>query len=212
MRFTDVLFDLDGTLYAGHGGLLAALGGRIVTFVEERMGLERSAAQRLCSELYERHGLTICGLRAEHGINADEYMAYVHDLDYDAHLALDAELDRRLAALPLRKSVFTNAPVEHAARVLERLGVAHHFDHIFDLHWSDWAPKPAHATYERVLALLDADPQRTIMVEDTARNLLPARELGMTTVWVGAGEPTNADHIARDTLHAVEIVARLANG
>jgi putative hydrolase of the HAD superfamily len=210
MRFSDVLFDLDGTLYAGHAGLLPALGARIVTFIETRMGLDRVAAKRLCDELYERHGLTICGLRDEHGVDAEEYLAYVHDLDYEAHLAADAELNRRLAALPLRKSVFTNAPVGHATRVLERLGIAHHFDHVFDLHWSDWAPKPARATYERVLHWLDADPRRTIMVEDTARNLLPARTLGMTTIWVGAGQPADADHVARDTLDAVEIVARLA--
>ncbi|MDP7423879.1 MAG: HAD hydrolase-like protein, partial [Rhodospirillales bacterium] len=35
----------------------------------------------------------------------------------------------------------------------------------------------------------DIDPAGAVMVEDIARNLMPAAELGMKTVWVQTGLP-----------------------
>ena len=37
------------------------------------------------------------------------------------------------------------------------------------------------------MAFLGIDPARAVMVEDMVRNLAPAKQLGMTTVWVDNG-------------------------
>ena len=43
--------------------------------------------------------------------------------------------------------VFTNGTVRHAERVLERLGVAHHFEAIYDIVAADYVPKPEMSVY-----------------------------------------------------------------
>jgi putative hydrolase of the HAD superfamily len=68
--------------------------------------------------------------------------------------------------------------------VTDRLGVSHHFEAVFDIAAADYVPKPAPGPYRELLARHGLDPKATAFVEDIARNLLPAHELGMTTLWV----------------------------
>ncbi len=60
----------------------------------------------------------------------------------------------------------------------------HHFDDIFDIRAADYVPKPDKNVYHKLIANYDINPDKTIFFEDMARNLLPAHELGMTTVWL----------------------------
>ena len=82
--------------------------------------------------------------------------------------------------------------------MLDRLGIAHHFEAVFDIIASDYLPKPQEAPYRRLLDIHGFDPQRAVMVEDMARNLVPAAALGMTTVWIPTAEdwsaPQDVDH------------------
>ena len=93
-------------------------------------------------------------------------------------------LDLALARLDARKVIFTNASARHAEKVIERLGIAHHFDAIFDIAAADFVPKPHPETYLALLARHAIDPRAAVMVEDIARNLEPAAAIGMTTVWL----------------------------
>ena len=61
--------------------------------------------------------------------------------------------------------------------------------------------------------MLRADPQHTIFVEDTLRNLVPARELGMYTIFLSdsASEDLqeDVDVLVPDVLAAIRhIIAR----
>ena len=56
----------------------------------------------------------------------------MHDIDYSP-VQPNPSLEASLAALPGRKLIFTAGDVPHAERVMERLGVAHHFEAIFDI-------------------------------------------------------------------------------
>ena len=67
---------------------------------------------------------------------------------------------------------------------MERIGISDNFNGVFDISDADFLPKPAIDSYRRLCELHDIDPTRTAMVEDIPRNLEPAAELGMTTVWV----------------------------
>ena len=64
------------------------------------------------------------------------------------------------------------------------LGVAHHFEAIFDIVASDYRPKPERTGYDKFVANHNVDPNRAVMVEDMACNLAPAHEMGMTCVWI----------------------------
>jgi putative hydrolase of the HAD superfamily len=48
-------------------------------------------------------------------------------------------------------------------------------------------PKPELYGYRKLLDQFDIEPANAVMVEDMVRNLAPAKQLGMTTVWVDNG-------------------------
>ena len=63
------------------------------------------------------------------------------------------------------------------------------FDGVFDIVDSDFVPKPSKQPYEKVIENFKIEPQYCIFFEDIARNLKPAHELGMKTVWIENDEP-----------------------
>src|SRR3546814_18589142 len=109
-------------------------------------------------------------------------LAYVHELHL-SELAADPALDRAIDRLPGRKIIFTNATGRHACNVLDRLGIAHHFEGIFDVAAAGYLPKPQMQAYEMFVRRHEIVPAKSVMFEDTARNLAPAAALGMTTGW-----------------------------
>ena len=83
----------------------------------------------------------------------------------------------------------------YARRVLDRLGLANAFDGLHDIHAMDYVPKPDPGAYARMCERHAIDPARALMVEDMARNLVPAKALGMVTVWIDNGSE-QASHAA----------------
>jgi putative hydrolase of the HAD superfamily len=97
------------------------------------------------------------------------------------------ELADLIARLPGRKFVFTNADTPYAERVLARLGLSDSFDALHDIHALGYVPKPHANAYAHLCSAHGIDPKRAIFVEDMARNLPPAKAIGMTTVWIDNG-------------------------
>ena len=195
---TTLLFDLDDTLYPPSSGVWQAIGERINRFMAQRVGIpaERVAAVR--EQYFAAFGTTLNGLRANHGVDPEEYLAFVHDIPLDRLLAEDLQLQAMLARLPQRKVIFSNADRAHADRVLERLGVAHNFVQIIDIHSLGFINKPEPEAYQRALELLGTvTAQECAIIDDQLRNLLPPKALGMRTVWVHptGGEPGADFHI-----------------
>ena len=88
-----------------------------------------------------------------------------------------------------KKIIFTNGPRKHAINVTRRIGIEQHFDDIFDIIDSNFVPKPAMEPYKKLVEKHKIDPNLCVFVEDIARNLKPAYEMGMTTVWIENDEP-----------------------
>lgn len=181
------LFDLDNTLYPARCNLFAEIERRMREFIAGMLAVDLDEAGLRQKDYSRRHGTTLRGLMEEHGLDPRAFLAYVHDIPLDA-LEPAAALDRALERLPARKIIFTNGSVRHAERVMERLGIARHFSAIYDIAAADFVPKPDLASYRRLCRLHDVKPARAVMVEDMARNLVPAHELGMTTVWLPENE------------------------
>lgn len=180
------VFDLDNTLYDAAIDLFCQIDVRMGLFIQNLLSLSPDQARALQKRYFQDHGTTLRGLMDNHAIDPQTYLDFVHDIDYSplsAAPALDAALER----LSGRKIIFTNADTAHAARVLDRLGIARHFDVLFDIEAAGYCPKPAPAIYETLLTAGAIDPARAAMVEDMARNLEPAAALGMATVWVKTG-------------------------
>lgn len=185
-RFAEVdtwVFDLDDTLYAITPELGAIFDGRMRTFIMDALELEEAAARKVQKDLFDRHGATGRGLMIEHGISADDFLAFVHDVDHST-IAPNPALVDAIGRLPGRCFVLTNSPRSHAERVLRQLGAETHFEEIFDFARSGRHSKPHPDAYERIVRETGLTSHRTAIFEDMARNLVEPQRLGMTTVLV----------------------------
>jgi putative hydrolase of the HAD superfamily len=209
MYYDTFLFDLDNTLYPSSAGVDAALHVRMNAFVKRVVGCDDETAAALRHAYFLKHGTTLRGLQSEYSFDVEDYLEFVHDLALEELLAADAELDALLEQVPARKAIFTNASSQHAERVLRQLGIARHFDRIFDIRYAQFQPKPHPDAYQRILAELGASPARTVLIEDSARNLPPARALGIATVFIGEplpGAAPPADLVAPDVRTALRVL------
>lgn len=180
------IFDLDNTLYPSACDLFREISDRMTVYVHRLLDIPKDEARTLQKSYYRDHGTTLNGLMNLHNVDAEDYLAFVHDIDLSA-LRRDADLAAAIGALPGRKFVFTNGCVNHAERVLGQLGLSSHFDEVWDIRTIGFLPKPAAAAYRTVLARAGSDGRDAAMFEDIARNLVEAHALGMTTVWLRNG-------------------------
>ena len=193
------VFDLDNTLYPASSSLFPQIDVRMRAFISQQLGLPLDEAFRLQKRYYREFGTTLRGLMLVNGLEPDAFLAYVHDIDHTV-LAVSPRLDRALAALPGRKLVFTNGSEAHAVKVLDRLGIARHFEAIFDIAAARYIPKPSPEGYALMVARHGLIAERAAMVEDIHRNLLPAAAIGMTTLWVReSGHPDAALDLGDDS-------------
>ncbi|ABD05389.1 pyrimidine 5-nucleotidase [Rhodopseudomonas palustris HaA2] len=188
------VFDLDNTLYPHHLNLWQQVDGRIRDFVAAWLKVTPEEAFRIQKDYYKRYGTTMRGMMTEHGVSADDYLAYVHAIDHSP-LEANPAMGAAIAQLPGRKLILTNGSVAHAGKVLERLGIHHHFEAVFDIVAAELEPKPAAQTYQRFLTLHGVNPAKAAMFEDLARNLAVPHQLGMTTVLV---VPDGSQEVVRE--------------
>lgn len=206
------IFDLDNTLYPHAANLFVQVDRRITSYVARTLRVARDAAYAEQKRWFHGHGTTLAGLMAEHGVDPHEYLADVHDIEMDA-LEQNAPLAAAIARLPGRKIVFTNADAAYATRILDRLGLGDSFAAIHDVHASGYHPKPRPEAYRSLCDAYDLDPAESLFADDIARNLAPAKAIGMTTLWVDngseqppAGESACIDYTTRDVTQWLEEV------
>jgi putative hydrolase of the HAD superfamily len=198
------LFDLDNTLYPARCNLFAQIDVRIGRYIADWLKCDLEEARRVQKQYWREHGTSMRGMMSLHGVDPRQFLAFVHDIDYSP-VPASPELDAALARLPGRKIIFTAGDVAHAERVMERLGVAHHFEAIFDIEAGDYWPKPHTAIYDKLVLRHGVDPLRACMADDIAVNLRPAADLGMRTVWIRTEESVkraagiDLDHIHHET-------------
>lgn len=209
------IFDLDNTLYPHGSKVLLEAEQRICRFIENHFGLSRDEAWRLQKDCLAVNGSTLSGLVTRFKIDPEPYLAYVNDVDVTT-LEPAPELSDALARLPGKKIVFTNNCGNYAGKVLERLGIDSAFDAVCDIRHIGFAAKPARASYEKVLAHTGTQARESAMFEDSERNLVPAHEMGMTTIWLGPrngappARPAHVHHYTDDLtqfLHSIEVLA-----
>ena len=176
------VFDLDNTLYPHHL-LWQQVDDRIRNFITEFLKVSHDEAFRVQKDYYKRYGTTMRGLMTEHGLNPDDYLEYVHQIDHSP-LEPNPDLGTALENLPGRKLILTNGTRKHADAVMRRLEIDQHFEDVFDIVAAELDPKPLPQVYKRFLARHAVDPSKAAMFEDLARNLEVPYALGMTTVLV----------------------------
>ena len=196
------IFDLDNTLYPASCRLFDQVQRRMNEYICERLAVSPDEAAELRRSYFREHGTTMNGLMKVHQIDPHEFLAFVHDIDL-ACVPPDPALLAALERLGGRKIVHTNGSVRHAERLLDHLGVSGSFTGIVDIVAADFEPKPALAGYRLLLRRHAVAPETALMVEDIARNLAPAAELGMTTAWLRTGVDWAIAESDADYIHHV---------
>ena len=199
------IFDLDNVLYPAECDLFALIDVKMGEYIARTLDCELVEARKIQKGFFHDHGTTLAGLMHHHGTDPADFLDFVHDIDMDrlspAPLVRDA-----IAALPGEKLVFTNADRPYAERVLERRGLGGLFHQMHDILDTGLVPKPQDAAYHSMISATGIDPARALFVEDMARNLRPAKMLGMTTIWINTGaewagrehDPAYIDHEITD--------------
>jgi pyrimidine 5'-nucleotidase len=214
MFYSNLFFDLDDTLYDSSNGLWEAIRARMSQYMVEKLGLPEDEVPALRRTYFLTYGTTLRGLQKHHNVNADEYLAYVHDLPLRKYLQPILELQEMILSLTQQRWIFTNADADHARRVLEVLGLEGCFQAIIDVRAIQFACKPEVIAYQRALQLAgDPDPNQCVLLDDSAINLLTAHQLGFTTVLVNRNGDLHPgiDHTISSVLDLPEVMPCLWN-
>ena len=194
------LFDLDNTLYSGATKVFDQVDKRMSEFISSKLDVSKEEAKKIQKNYFVEYNTTLNGMIKNHKINANEFLEYVHDINLD-FLEKDEELDEQISKIKGKKIIFTNGSRAHANNVTKKLGIERHFDDIFDIVSADFIPKPSLTTYKKIIEKYKIEPQYSIFIEDIARNLKPAFELGMKTVWIKNDEPWAAKYSDSDFIN-----------
>lgn len=184
--FQNWIFDLDNTMYDINLGLFKKISNRITDFIMSKYSLDIDQAKKIQKEYYLKYGLTLRGLIVEKKLEPEEFLDYVHDVEHP-ELEKNDQLISKIRILEGKKIIFTNATSKHARKILKILELEHDFDQIIDIKDLEYIPKPDKRSYKKLLECLNLNKEnldKTIFFEDTVKNLIPAKELGITTVWM----------------------------
>ena len=188
------IFDLDNTLYSADSGIFQQVHRLMGEFISKNLNMDMPEAKKLQSKYYKQHGTTLRGLMDNHGIDPDHFLDEVHRLDYSI-VGSNKILNEELHKLQGTKIIYTNANKKHVIDVLDRINLTNFFDEIFDIKMAKYIPKPEIKPYEQLIDLYNIDPDTSAMFDDIAKNLVPAKKVNFTSVWIDAGYENFSDDI-----------------
>jgi len=189
MTVKNILFDNDDTLYRLNTQLRQALVAAFLVYASAKLGIPTDEVMPLRNRLFAKYGVDYSAylFEREYGILYNEFVrgtCMSVDLLRNG-VREDPRLKSTLNGLDERMSILTNNYSEYASKVVMTLGVKHKFDRIIGAKEMGFAAKPDVRAFLRAVELTGYAPEATMFVDDKKEFLLPAKQLGMTTVLVG---------------------------
>ncbi|AIL32124.1 pyrimidine 5'-nucleotidase [Basilea psittacipulmonis] len=182
------LFDLDNTLHDASFSVFKQIDVSMTNAVMKHLNVSKDQANYYRQKYWEKYGATLIGMQRHHQVNPKAFLKSSHDFDIAAHIKPEPYLNLLFQTLPGKKFIYTNAPKDYAEIVLNTLNIDHHIEKIFAIDDMKIAgihyPKPSVSMLKRVLHQLSCPPHQIIFVEDTLKNLKPAKQIGMRTVYL----------------------------
>lgn len=99
---------------------------------------------------------------------------------------------RELSRTGVRMATLNNESAELNVHRIREFGLGDIFPTFFTSCWLG-VRKPTHDIYMRVLGMTQADPTRTVFIDDRLQNLAPAAGLGMRTIHFRTADQLRAD-------------------
>ena len=195
MKYTHLLFDMDNTLYPASSDMDKGITRRMLECVADFFHCDMEQATQLRAERIVHYSTTLEWLRAEGMNDIEGFLAHVHPDNEADELQPQPKLREFLISLPYPKSILTNAPHEHADRVLEKLGVADLFEAVTDVRDANFNGKPYPDAYLAALRKVGATLEETLFLDDMQKYTDGWVALGGTAVLVGDknGKPLKDD-------------------
>jgi len=185
VQFTTIFFDLDDTLYPAASGLWHAIKARMNDYMRERMGFAEKDIPHLREKYFRQYGTTLRGLQANHSVDMNEYLAYVHDVPLSDYIKPNPDLRRMLEGIAIQKAIFTNADAAHAGRVVSVLGLEGCFETVIDVYALAPYCKPMPEAFEKAMKRVgENNPRHCILIDDIPGTVRAAREFGFTAILV----------------------------
>ena len=188
------IFDLDNTLYSADSGIFQQVHQLMGKFIQEFLNIDLQKAKEIQKKYYKEHGTTLRGMMNNYGVDPDHFLEEVHKLDYSIVSSND-KLNEELKKLKGKKIIYTNANMTHTLNVLERIKLSNFFDEIFDIKMANYIPKPEIKPYKQIIKDFNLNPSTSAMFDDIAKNLVPAKKVGFTSIWIDAGYENFSDDI-----------------
>jgi putative hydrolase of the HAD superfamily len=174
-----LMFDLDNTLYSEKTGMEIHVVERINAFVAFYLGIPVSQAHLIRREGAKRFGTSLEWLVFEKGFSdPDAYFRAIHPEDEVDCVPEDPLLGKLLDSLPYEKLILTNSPMEHAQRILEKLGIQDRFAAVYDIRYNGFVGKPHPKSYLKVLEDSGLDVESTVFIDDLPKYIRGYQALG----------------------------------
>lgn len=208
------VFDNDGTLYDDRLAHIK-FGEQLSWYLAWRLGLWQEEEQASLLErikLIYQTSSSVIALKYEldctiKEIIEDTYMCL--DLDSCRIPKEDPERDVALAKIKGRKVVLTNNPSVFARKILDRVGLAAHFDDIVGMEETGLVLKPDPEAFVAVMQR-HPDATRIFLCDDSLENLDVAVTLGWKTVWYQPDRSINRKNRVHLVANSFGEVAKIA--
>ncbi len=195
MKFSHLLFDMDNTLYPSSSDMDKGITRRMLECVADFFKCDIQKAAELRAERIVHYSTTLEWLRAEGMSDVEGFLLHVHPDNEADELMPQPGLREFLLSLDYPMSILTNAPHEHADRVLGKLKIADLFDAVTDIRDADFYGKPYPDAYKAALKKVGATIENTLFLDDMQKYTDGWAAMGGTAILVGYpnGKPLSDD-------------------
>lgn len=229
MDVDTLIFDVDDTLYPVSSGFSDHRNELVPKFMVENLGFESlEAAWELRQEYFKKYhssnkGLLVADsdgrLPAGKHFSKDALDTYWADnCQFERYLPPNQSLLKILEELStktnLKLVLFSNSPRKYILKCCDAMQIRQFFadDRIFSLDEVLPSCKPEAAAFKKVLDAVGSTAERSVMFEDSMKNVRATKALGMWTVLINEGLQGGEAALLADTADAsdpaVDVVIR----
>lgn len=188
------IFDLDNTLHHASHGIFPAISANMNAFLAGQLAKEGgptdpASVNAIRLGYWRRYGATLFGMMKHHQVRMEDFLHAAHQFeDLSKLIRAERGVQHFLKRLPGKKILLTNAPRAYSREVVRHLGLHRHFARHIPIESMQvhrrLRPKPSKPLLRKLLAKEKVHPRRTVLIEDTVKNLKAAKSLGMRTALV----------------------------
>lgn len=221
MDIDTLIFDVDDTLYPVSSGFSDHRNSAVPQFMVDTLGFESlAAATELRDEYFKTYHSSNKGLivaeregklpEGKH-FRKDDLDAYWADnLDFDKYLKPNEqllEILEELSSAGLKLVLFSNSTRRYLLKCCDALKIRCFFpdERIFTIDDVLPACKPEAAAFNKVLESVGSTAEKSVMFEDSLKNVRAAKAMGMWTVLINEGVEGGEATLLEDAADASDL-------